>query len=47
MKNNKLGRTVSWNSADTKVATVDTDGRVTAVGSGTTTVTAIINGSII
>ena len=31
---------VSWSSGDKKVATVDANGKVTAVGSGTTTITA-------
>ena len=31
---------VSWSSGDQKVATVDANGKVTAVGSGTTTITA-------
>lgn len=36
--------TVSWESSDSGVATVDTMGRVTAVGKGSATITATING---
>ncbi|MDR0889866.1 MAG: Ig-like domain-containing protein [Oscillospiraceae bacterium] len=35
---------VIWSSADTAVATVDEDGEVTAVGSGTTQITAEVDG---
>ncbi|MSS08171.1 hypothetical protein FYJ38_05875 [Clostridium sp. WB02_MRS01] len=33
-------KTVTWQSSDTAVATVDTNGKVTAVGNGTATITA-------
>lgn len=39
------GQTVTWTSQDPKVATVGTDGRVTAVAAGMTTVTAEAGGS--
>lgn len=39
------GAEVLWRSADSSIATVDADGTVTAVGSGTTTVTAEVNGN--
>lgn len=39
------GRTVSWKSSDEKVATVDANGKVTAVSSGTATITADCDGS--
>lgn len=39
------GRTVTWKSSDEKVATVDADGKVTAVSSGTATITADCGGS--
>lgn len=39
------GRTVSWESSDEKVATVDANGKVTAVSSGTVTITADCGGS--
>ena len=35
------GATVTWSSSDARVATVDTDGLVTAVGEGTATITAM------
>lgn len=38
------GAEVIWRSANESVATVDADGKVTAVGSGSTTVTAEVNG---
>lgn len=37
--------TVTWSSSDTGVATVDSDGQVTAVGVGTATVTAVETGT--
>ena len=37
-------QSVTWTSQDTKVATVNSDGRVTAVGNGTTTITAEAGG---
>lgn len=37
---NRPDKTVAWSSSDTEVATVDEDGVVTAVGVGTTTITA-------
>lgn len=39
-----FGARTSWSSADTAIATVDADGRVTAVSAGSTTVTANITG---
>ena len=33
-------RTVTWNSSNTKVATVSKDGKITAIGAGTATITA-------
>lgn len=33
-------KTVSWTSSNTKVVTVDADGKITAVGAGTATITA-------
>ena len=36
--------TVSWKSSDEKVATVDSNGTVTAVAPGTATITATVNG---
>lgn len=36
--------TATWSSADTSVATVSSNGLVTAVGSGSTTITATMNG---
>ena len=38
------GGTVSWASGDSKVASVDANGKVTAVGAGTTTITATVGG---
>jgi uncharacterized protein YjdB len=38
------GRTVTWTSSNTSVATVDANGRVTAVGPGTATITATSEG---
>jgi uncharacterized protein YjdB len=38
------GRTVTWTSSNTAVATVDASGRVTAVGPGTATITATSEG---
>ena len=38
-----LDGTVTFKSADTKVATVSSSGTITAVGSGTTTITATVN----
>ena len=38
------GRSVSWSSADTTVATVDTEGLVTGMAEGTTTVAATSEG---
>lgn len=38
------GRSVSWSSVDTTVATVDADGLVTGVAEGTTTVAATSEG---
>jgi uncharacterized protein YjdB len=35
-----LDRDVTWESADTTIATVDEDGKVTAVGAGTVEITA-------
>lgn len=35
---------VMWKSSNQKVATVDADGVVTAVGPGTTTITALVPG---
>ena len=37
---NTVSRTVSWTSSDTSVVTVDSSGKLTAVGTGTTTVRA-------
>lgn len=34
------GKSISWSSSDTSVATVDSNGRVTAVGNGSATITA-------
>ena len=36
------GQTIEWSSGDVNIATVDSDGMVTAVGAGTTTITASI-----
>ncbi|MBE6804480.1 MAG: hypothetical protein E7528_06245, partial [Ruminococcaceae bacterium] len=33
-------KTVTWTSSNTKVATVSKDGKITAIGAGTTTITA-------
>ena len=38
------GNTVNWKSSNTSVATVDTQGTVTAVGNGTATITATVDG---
>ncbi len=38
------GGTVSWASGDSTVASVDANGKVTAVGAGTTTITATVGG---
>ena len=38
-------KTVTWTSSDTSIATVDTDGRVTAVSKGMATITASANDS--
>ncbi len=40
---NATNQLTYWMSEDTRVATVDEDGKVTAVGFGTTTITAITN----
>ncbi len=37
---NASNKAVTWESGDTSVATVDTNGKVTAVGAGTATITA-------
>lgn len=37
--NNATNQTVTWKSSDTNIATVDTDGNVTAVAEGTATIT--------
>ncbi|KHD38501.1 hypothetical protein NL50_03050 [Clostridium acetobutylicum] len=36
----------SWNSSNTAVATVDADGKVTAISAGTATITATVNGNL-
>ena len=41
------GGDVLWRSADESIASVDADGKVTAVGSGTTTVTAEVDGKTV
>ena len=41
---NATDKTVSWSSNDTKIATVDENGKVTAVGGGTATITASAGG---
>ena len=38
--NANVNKGITWTSSDTKVATVDNTGKVTAVGKGTTTITA-------
>src|SRR5690606_21766816 len=42
--NTLTGRTVNWSSSATSVATVNSSGRVTAVGAGTATITATSEG---
>ena len=42
---NAYDKTVAWSSSDDKVATVDENGKVTAVGKGTATITATTNGT--
>ena len=42
VENVPAGTTVTWSSADESIATVDAEGHVTAVGKGTTTVTATV-----
>ncbi len=42
--NDLTGRTVVWESSDESVATVDTDGLVTALAVGSTTITATVSG---
>ncbi len=41
------GAEVLWRSADESIASVDADGKVTAVGSGSTTVTAEVDGKTV
>ena len=41
---NAADKTVTWSSADEKVASVDENGNVTGVAPGTTTITATVNG---
>ena len=41
--NDATYQTVRWSSSDTSVATVDSSGLVTAVGSGTATITAMVD----
>jgi len=43
-KNKPSGESIVWTSADTDIATVSEDGKVTAVGIGTTTITAEVAG---
>lgn len=43
--NNASDRTAIWSSSDTKVATVDSNGNVTAVSTGTATITATARGN--
>jgi len=42
--NDLTGRTVVWESSDESVATVDTDGLVTALAVGSPTITATVSG---
>lgn len=41
MPNNATNHNVAWKSSDTNVATVDANGKVTAVGNGTCTITVV------
>ncbi|MDE5614966.1 MAG: Ig-like domain-containing protein [Treponemataceae bacterium] len=41
---NPLDSTVTWTSSDSSVATVSSDGKVTGVGAGSTTITVTANG---
>ena len=41
---NATDKTVTWSSGDAKIATVDANGKVTAVGGGTATITAAAGG---
>lgn len=45
IEDEKIANSVNWISSDTTVATVDSKGNITAVGSGQATITAILEGT--